>query len=85
MIDNEDELELLTALAAGAPRSVPIALRLAPAAAAGARRPASASRRTSSWRSSTATGRPARHRRSRITGVHFHLDGYAAARPRDAR
>jgi diaminopimelate decarboxylase len=76
-VDNEDELELLASLAAGAPSSIPIALRLAPVTAG---------------RPPTRFGLAAdelltladRHWRAggpdlRIAGVHFHLDGYAAS------
>ena len=77
-VDNEDELALLTAVAARSARSVPVALRLAPAI--GGRAP-------------TRFGLPPRELldvvdrhwgsqsppRLSIAGVHFHLDGYDAA------
>jgi diaminopimelate decarboxylase len=78
-IDNEDELELLAALAARATRSAPIALRLAPVVGGG--RPATrfglaprellalAGRHCPATTASRLT----------IAGIHFHLDGYAAA------
>ena len=80
VIDNEDELRLLAEVAGGGvPRAAsrcgsrpasarsrpPTRFGLAPARDAGAARPLLAGRR--------------RSRRSRSAGVHFHLDGYAAA------
>jgi diaminopimelate decarboxylase len=75
-IDNEDELALLLAVAARSARTVPVALRLAPALGGG---------------TPTRFGLPARELlqvvdrhwgphsppRPTIAGVHFHLDGYA--------
>jgi len=80
VVDNEDELELLAAVAAAAGAQVPIALRLAPVPAAGCHE--------------TRFGLPVadllaiadRHAPARdgaslqIDGVHFHLDGYDAGR-----
>ena len=78
VIDNADELELLTALATRAARSVPIALRLAPAAGGGGaptrfglapRELLALVDRT--WKAPTAP-------KLTVAGVHFHLDGYDA-------
>jgi diaminopimelate decarboxylase len=78
-IDNEDELGLLAALAGAQSRSVPVALRLAPALAR--EKPISrfglpAAELLGLVERSWPAGRSAP---LTIAGVHFHLDGYEAA------
>jgi diaminopimelate decarboxylase len=77
-IDNEDELDLLAALAEDAPRSVPVAFRLAPVIGGG--RPQTRFGLAPQellalvdrlWGCDEAP-------RLTIAGIHFHLDGYAA-------
>ncbi len=82
VVDNEDELELLASVAAGAPASAaaaPIALRLAPVLADEARQTrfglGSAELLAIADRHVAVRGGAAR---LAITGLHFHLDGYDA-------
>lgn len=77
VIDNEDELELLLELAGLAERDVPVALRLAPELAPG--RPQTRFGLGGSELLALADRRIAAGARLAIDGIHFHLDGYAAA------
>jgi diaminopimelate decarboxylase len=80
-IDNEDELALLAQVAEGAAGSLPVAFRLAPEASPGTRfglPPAEILRLVDRFC-------PARQATPlRASGVHFHVDGYAAADRVDA-
>jgi diaminopimelate decarboxylase len=76
VIDNEDELALLARVAAGAPRPLPIAFRLAPAIAPQTRfglTPTAILELVERFWPEGANAQLL------ITGVHFHLDGYSAA------
>ena len=81
VIDNEDELALLAEVAGGAPVAVPVAFRLAPEVSPATRfglAPAEIMRLVDRfWRAGSAAA-------LQISGVHFHLDGYAAGDRVDA-
>jgi diaminopimelate decarboxylase len=78
-IDNEDELRLLADLVGGTPRSVPIALRLAPVAGRD-RTPTRFGLSSAELIALVERHWPAgADTRLVIRGVHFHVDGYAAA------
>jgi diaminopimelate decarboxylase len=78
VIDNDDELALLASLAVSAPVPVPVALRLAPVLRGG-RPPTRFGLAPSELLALVDRHWPAASPpRLAITGVHFHLDGYAA-------
>jgi diaminopimelate decarboxylase len=78
-VDNEDELERLNCLAERSSETASIALRLAPSPADG-RAPTRFGLGLEEWLDVVTRHIPdAAPARLRVDGVHFHLDGYAAA------